>query len=146
MWNSLEHRFLLNTLVAASADIMQQICRENTLCQRVISTKLLCNFIEIAQAWVCSCKFTVYLQNNFLQEHLWRVYTPGLVKPIKKKIVTLQQLIAKKQTEGGGFCSFLQAWIWNRLHLIGRIINKNKGQYLLIFVNIWKVGTGNWTV
>ena len=40
--------------------------------QRVISIKLLSNFIEITLAWVFSCKFAAYFQNIFLQKHLWR--------------------------------------------------------------------------
>ena len=39
-------------------------------CQRVISIKLLSNFIEITLVWVFSCKFAAYFQNIFLQEHL----------------------------------------------------------------------------
>ena len=59
--------------------ILKKRCSENVQQIYRRTTMLKCNFNKVAKqfywnstlAWIFSCKFAVYFQNNFSWEHLW---------------------------------------------------------------------------
>ena len=71
---------------------MQRIYGENP-CPSVISIKLLC-FATLLKSQIgmgVSCKFVVYFQNTFSEEHLWVAASGSCrVSPLKLKLLYLK--------------------------------------------------------